>query len=136
MKLAQHLYPAAFDGVARALTQVRATLNTPLRDIDPAMLAEGSRRVREVLERHGDTPTNALEQQGSASVAKRELAARATAAAQGVAAWLSESGGPRRGRRYELATKLFELVADLDGDELQRVIGYVEAVKESRRAAR
>jgi len=130
VKMARHIDPAAFAGVARALTQMRATLNTPMRDLDPSVVAAGAKRMQDFLERHGQMPMSALKQQDE--TLDPNVAIRAVVAAEGAAAWLSGSGGPRRGRRYELATKLFELVADLDADEMQRVIGYTEAVRENR----
>jgi len=134
--LARHLNPAAFSGVAEALTRMNAILTTPMRDIDQTAVAEGSKRMQEIMARYGQTPMSELTHRAEArdadlaSVTRR---ASVLVAAEGDASWLSQGNGPRRGRRYELATKLFELVVNLDVDELQRVLGYAEALRENRR---
>jgi transcriptional regulator with XRE-family HTH domain len=136
VEMARHIDPAAFAAVNRALTQMRTTLDTKIRDIDPSVLAKGAERMQAFLERHGQTPMGEVRRQGEApdlGGASSEEASSAVVA--GGVAWLSWRGGPRRGRRYELATKLFELVADLEADQIQRVIGYTEAVRDDRRSA-
>jgi transcriptional regulator with XRE-family HTH domain len=106
------------------------------RHVDPTVLAKGRERTKDFLARHGTTPMVALngrDEALGATAESPELDASAEVAAAAAAAWQWASGRPRRGRRYELATQLFELVADLDAGELQRVIGYTEAVRENRR---
>jgi len=109
--------------------------NKRMSDIDPEASARGRQWVQEFIARHGDTPTNELKRLKEARDALDVLEqsnASPSGTADGASAWLAGGGGPRRGRRYELATRLFELVADLNTDEIQRIIGYTEAVREDR----
>ena len=110
-----------------------------LSDIDPEASARGRQRVEEFLSCHGDVSMSELKRLKEARDALDVLdglgqsKASPSGTADGASAWLAGGGGPRRGRRLELATKLFEMVAELNADEIQRVIGYTEAVREDRR---
>lgn len=141
---AGHNFSSAYVGLIEAGhriptdTVVRALADVLDRDADELIRlrseAAGRRWVEDFLARYGDRSVEELGQLAAtpASVELRDTSI--SVAAGGGSAWLSRGGGPRRGRRYELATRLFELVADLNADEIQRVIGYVEAVRENRRS--
>lgn len=108
---------------------------TRLSDLDPATTAKGRKWIHDLLASNRHTSVRALSRlEDVLAQADRPRPSPGTSVAtEAASAWLSRADGPRRGRRFELATRLFELVAELDSDDLQRVIGYTEAVIESRR---
>lgn len=122
---------AEFERIVSSLEDKR------LSDVDPETLARGRERVHEFLARQSDQTLTELkrleEARGTINADIERSLTEISAAAQVASAWMSVGGGPRRGRRYELTTRLFELVGDLEAEQIQRVIGYTEAVREERR---